>query len=71
MNLPLKIANSIYVAGEWGKASGEPEPVLNPATEEVIGLAQAGGRAEVDAAVAAAREAFDRALLDPPRVRSG
>ena len=60
MNLPLKITNSVYVGGEWVKASGEPEPVLNPATEEVIGLAPVGGRSEVDAAIAAARHAFDK-----------
>ena len=60
MNLPLKISNSVYVAGQWLKASGEPEPVINPATEEVIGLAPVGGAAEVEAAMAAAREAFDR-----------
>lgn len=60
MNLPLKIANSVYVGGEWVKATGEPEPVINPATEEVVGLAPVGGKAEVEAAIAAAREAFDR-----------
>jgi len=60
MNLPLKIANSVYVGGEWIKASGQPEPVINPATEEVIGLAPVGTKTEVDAAIAAAREAFDR-----------
>ncbi len=60
MTLPLKISNSVYVGGEWIKASGEPEAVINPATEEVIGFAPVGGRAEVEAAIAAAREAFDR-----------
>ncbi|CAN7650263.1 aldehyde dehydrogenase family protein [Phenylobacterium sp. LjRoot219] len=60
MNLPLKIANSVFVGGEWIKASGEPEPVVNPATEEVIGLAPVATRSEVESAIAAAREAFDR-----------
>ena len=60
MTLPLKISNSVYVGGEWIKASGEPEAVINPATEEVIGFAPVGGRAEVEAAIAAAREAFER-----------
>jgi aldehyde dehydrogenase (NAD+) len=59
MNLPLKISNSVFVGGEWVKASGEPEPVINPATEAVIGLAPVGGRVEVEAAIASAREAFD------------
>ncbi len=60
MNLPLKITNSVYVGGEWVKASGAPEPVINPATEDVIGLAPVGGKTEVSDAIAAAREAFDR-----------
>lgn len=60
MTLPLNISNAVYVGGEWVKASGQPDPVLNPATEEVIGLAPVGGRAEVDAAIAAARHAFDK-----------
>jgi acyl-CoA reductase-like NAD-dependent aldehyde dehydrogenase len=59
MNLPLKIANSVLVGGEWVRATGEPEPVVDPATEEVIGLAPTSGPAELEGAVAAAREAFD------------
>jgi aldehyde dehydrogenase (NAD+) len=53
-------SDSIFVAGEWVKASAKPEPVINPATEEVLGLAPVGARSEVDAAIGAAREAFDR-----------
>jgi acyl-CoA reductase-like NAD-dependent aldehyde dehydrogenase len=60
MSLPLKISDSLYISGEWVKGTGTPEPVINPATEDVIGLAPVGGRAEVDAAIAAAREAFRR-----------
>jgi aldehyde dehydrogenase (NAD+) len=60
MNLPIKFADRLFVAGEWIAGSGEPEPVINPATEAVIGYSPVGGRAEIDAAIAAAREAFDR-----------
>jgi acyl-CoA reductase-like NAD-dependent aldehyde dehydrogenase len=60
VNYILKHSDSVFIGGEWTPASGEPEPVINPATEEVLGLAPVGGRAEVDAAIAAAREAFDR-----------
>src|SRR5690606_5952925 len=60
MNLPLKFTDSVLVAGEWVKASGAPEAVINPATEEIIGYAPVGGRAETEAALAAAREAFDK-----------
>ena len=60
MNLPVKISNSVYVGGEWIKASGDPEAVINPATEDVIGFAPVGGKAEIEAAISAARQAFDR-----------
>jgi aldehyde dehydrogenase (NAD+) len=60
MNLPLKFTDSVLIAGEWVKASGSPEAVVNPATEEIIGYAPVGGRAETEAALAAAREAFDK-----------
>lgn len=60
MSLPLKISDSVFVAGEWVRATGEPEAVINPATEETIGMAPVGGLAEVEAAIAAARHAFDR-----------
>lgn len=59
MVLPLRKSDSVYVGGEWVKPGLAPEPVLNPATEEVIGLAPVGGRREVDQAIASAREAFD------------
>ena len=60
MNLPLKITDSVYVGGEWVKATGEAEAVINPATEAVIGYAPVGGKTEVSEAIAAARQAFDR-----------
>jgi aldehyde dehydrogenase (NAD+) len=47
-----------YVGGAWrATAGGEALDVLNPATEEVIATVPAGGAADVDAAVRAAREA--------------
>lgn len=49
----------LYIGGEWVKTDRE-EPVLNPATEDVIGMAPVGGAAEIEMALAAAREAFDR-----------
>ncbi|MET0360982.1 MAG: aldehyde dehydrogenase family protein [Sphingobium sp.] len=59
MYLPEKLANSVYIGGEWVKATGEPEAVINPATEELLGYAPVGGKAEVEAAIASARHAFD------------
>jgi aldehyde dehydrogenase (NAD+) len=69
MKLPLKISDSLYISGEWVKGSGTPEPVVNPATETVIGMAPVGGRADVDAAITAAREAFDKGPW--PRLQAG
>ena len=52
--------NGLYIDGEWVKpTSGETEEVLNPATEEVIGVCPIGGAPEIEAALVAARHAFD------------
>ena len=49
-----------FVNGQWiAAASGETFPVLDPSTEEVIATVSAAGKPDVDAAVKAAREAFD------------
>jgi len=52
--------NSLYINGEWvSVVSGAVDPVINPATEEVIGFAPVGGKVEAEAAISAARQAFD------------
>src|SRR6202049_1668759 len=49
-----------YVNGQWiASASGETFPVYDPSTEEVIARVSAANSADVDAAVKAARAAFD------------
>src|SRR4029077_18396721 len=49
-----------YVNGQWvASASGETFPVYDPSTEEIIARVSAADKADVDAAVKAAREAFD------------
>ena len=53
--------NQLYIDGHWvdpATASGMIE-VVNPASEKVIGHVPNGTAADVDAAVAAARRAFD------------
>nr|ARR95824.1 betaine aldehyde dehydrogenase [Pandanus amaryllifolius] len=51
----------LFVAGEWrAPALGRRLPVVNPATESPIGEIPAGTAEDVDAAVAAAREALKR-----------
>ncbi|MBS0563261.1 MAG: aldehyde dehydrogenase family protein, partial [Proteobacteria bacterium] len=50
----------LYIDGRWAApALGGSFPVVNPATEEVVHHAPAGTAADIDAAVRAARRAFD------------
>jgi acyl-CoA reductase-like NAD-dependent aldehyde dehydrogenase len=54
-------APRLYIGGEWTTvAGGVTEAVLNPATEAVIAQVPVGDRASVDAAIGAARHAFDQ-----------
>jgi aldehyde dehydrogenase (NAD+) len=49
----------MLINGAWHDAvSGATMPVVNPATEEIIATVPSAGRADVDAAVAAARSAL-------------
>lgn len=52
--------NMLFINGRWtAPAQGGTFPVVNPATEEVIHHAPAATAEDVDAAVMAARDAFD------------
>ena len=49
-----------YINGEWvDPSTSETLDVINPATEEPIAQIAMGGTADVDAAVAAAKTAFE------------
>ena len=49
-----------YIGGEWvDPIESQPFDVINPATEEKVGVISLGGRADVDRAVTAARRAFE------------
>ena len=49
-----------FIHGKWQKSSsGETYDVINPATEDVIGTIALGTHEDVDAAVAAAQNAFE------------
>ncbi|WP_438293290.1 aldehyde dehydrogenase family protein [Streptomyces sp. HUAS TT7] len=48
----------LFVGGEWVEPDGGYYPVLDPATEDVVGLAPEASRDQVYRAAAAAREAF-------------
>ena len=54
----MRNPGAVYVGGEWLQADMH-EPVINPADESVIGEAPVGSAAQVEAAIAAARHAFD------------
>jgi aldehyde dehydrogenase (NAD+) len=52
--------NKLLINNEWrAAASGETMEVVNPATEDVIASVASAGRADLDAAVAAARGALN------------
>ncbi len=49
-----------FIGGEWvAAASNDTFDTINPATEEIITAVSAGNQADIDAAVKAARSAFD------------
>ena len=57
----LATPRPMLIGGEWVEASGgETMPVLNPASGEQIATSYAGNREDVDKAVKAARNAFER-----------
>ena len=60
MTIPFTHLNKLYINGRWEAGSEGAEAIVNPATEEVIGHAPVGGVAAAEAAIAAAREAFDQ-----------
>eukprot|EP00271_Cylindrocystis_brebissonii_P021793 TRINITY_DN7_c0_g1_i1.p1 TRINITY_DN7_c0_g1~~TRINITY_DN7_c0_g1_i1.p1 ORF type:complete len:504 (-),score=113.26 TRINITY_DN7_c0_g1_i1:577-2088(-) len=56
---PFTPVRELFINGKWtAPLQNERIPIINPATEEVIGSLPAGKQADVDAAVAAARAAF-------------
>jgi betaine-aldehyde dehydrogenase len=53
--------DKLYIGGEWAApASSGVIEVISPTTEEVIARVPDGSNADIDRAVAAARQAFDR-----------
>jgi acyl-CoA reductase-like NAD-dependent aldehyde dehydrogenase len=59
MSVPFTDIDKLYIEGAWQGGGGAREDVLNPATEGVIGRAPVGDAGSTDAAIAAARTAFD------------
>jgi aldehyde dehydrogenase (NAD+) len=60
MSTTALMHKQLFINGEWRDAAGgKTIEVVNPATEEVIAEVASAEQADVDAAVAAARAAFD------------
>lgn len=59
MSVPFTDIPGLFIGGQWVPATGGSEVVVNPATEESIGTAPVGSKQDVEAAIAAARQAFD------------
>jgi aldehyde dehydrogenase (NAD+) len=53
------VAPGHYIAGRWSDSADSAIDVLNPSTGGLLTQIPEGGPAEIDAAVAAARDAFD------------
>jgi aldehyde dehydrogenase (NAD+) len=66
----MQTYDSFFIGGKWVEPTGSDTlDVISPATEEVIGRVPVSTNADIDRAVAAAREAFD---LGPwPRMAPG
>ncbi len=62
MTVPFTTIDKLYIDGAWADGGGEREDIINPATEAVIGHAPVGNAAAAEAAIAAAREAFDEGV---------
>ena len=52
------IRNAAYIGGQWVPLQGAMLPIVNPATEQVVGEIASGNAADVARAVATARAAF-------------
>jgi acyl-CoA reductase-like NAD-dependent aldehyde dehydrogenase len=59
MTVPYTHISRLYIDGAWAAPEAGKEAVINPATEDVIGESPLASLAQVSAAVAAARHAFD------------
>ena len=61
MSTPVTIkAGKLLINNEWCEAqSGKRFSVINPATEQIITQVAEGDKADIDAAVSAARNAFE------------
>jgi aldehyde dehydrogenase (NAD+) len=60
MSIQITDLNALFIGGEYVTGTGGTEDVINPSTEELIASAPLAGPSEVEAAIVAARHAFDK-----------
>ena len=62
----------LFIGGKWvDPAHGESDPVIDPATGEVIGRVAVGTKIDAERAIRAAQKAYDDVWFDtPPKERS-
>jgi len=62
----------LFIGGQWvDPANGESDPVINPATGEVVGRVAVGTKADAERAIRAAQKAYEDVWFDaPPKERS-
>jgi betaine-aldehyde dehydrogenase len=68
----MQVRDRLYINGQWAAPKGNKSiDVINASTEEVMGRIPEGGEDDVNAAVAAARVAFDGWAATPAAERAG
>ena len=60
----------LLIGGEWVDGAEGTSPVINPATEEIVGHAPEASVAQAEAAARAAQEAFPKWWRTPPAERA-
>ncbi len=67
----MQAREAFYLGGRWAPARGRaPIPVIDPATEQQVSSVPAGEAEDIDAAVAAARSAFEAWAGRSPKDRA-
>lgn len=68
----MLMKRDFYINGGWiAPASPRDCPVIDPSTEDPCAVISLGGQADTDAAVAAAKVAFETWSVTPPDTRAG
>ncbi|MDF9813782.1 aldehyde dehydrogenase family protein [Streptomyces sp. SPB162] len=70
MSRPVPPSYAHWIDGRWHEPAQGHYAIINPATEEIVGRAPEASAADVDAAVRAARAAFDGWSRTAPRDRA-